>query len=56
MLPKVITEENDGSLEVALDSKKLNESVITNEYQMPNIDELIDQMAQVVISKNLGKV
>ncbi len=54
--PIVIIVKKDGSLKLALDSKKLNESVIRNKYQMPNIDESMDQMAQIVTSKRLGKV
>ncbi len=46
--PIVITVKKDGSLKLVLDSNKLNESVIKNKYQMPNIDELIDQMSQIV--------
>ena len=54
--PIVITVTKDGSLKLALDSKKLNESVIKNKCQMPNIDELIDQMSQIVTAKKLGRV
>ncbi len=54
--PIVITVKKDGSLKLALDSKKLNEWVIKNKNQMPNIDELIDQIAQIITSNKPGRV
>ncbi len=41
---------------MALDSKKLKEWVIKNKYQLPNIDELIDQLAQIITSTKPGRV
>ncbi len=54
--PIVITVKKDGSIKLALDSKRLNEWVIKNKYQMPNIDELIDQIAQIITSSKSGRV
>ena len=54
--PIVITVRKDGSLKLALDSKKLNEWVIKSKYQMPNIEELIDQIAQIITSGKPGRV
>ncbi len=54
--PIVITVKQDGSLKLALDSKKHNEWVVKNKYQMPNIDELVDQIAQIITSKKSGTV
>ena len=54
--PILITVKKDGSLKIALDSKKLNEWVIKNKYQMPSKDELVDQIAQIITSKKHGRV
>ncbi len=51
--PIVITVKKDGSQKLALDSKKLNAWVIKNKYQMPNIDELVDQIAQIMTSEKV---
>ena len=48
--------KTDGSIKIALDSKKLNKWVVKNKYQMPNIDELVDQIAQIITSNKSGKV
>ncbi len=53
--PIVITVKKDGSLKLALDSKKLNEWVIKNKYQMTNIEEHVDQVAQIVTSEKPGQ-
>ncbi len=47
--------KKDGLLKLALDSKKLNEWVIKNKYKMPNIEERVDQVAQIVTSEKPGK-
>ena len=44
--PIVITVITDKTVKLALDSKILNKSIHKNEYQMPNIDNLIDTIQQ----------
>ena len=50
--PVVITRKKDTSIKLALDSKLLNDQIFKNKYQMPNIHELIDNVA-LQISENL---
>ena len=46
----VITVKKDQTVKLALDSKKTNKYVHKNKYQIPNIDLLLDNIAQVVKS------
>ena len=48
--PIVITVKKDQTVKFALDSKKINKFIHKNKYQMPNIDLLLDNIAQVVKS------
>ena len=48
--PIVITFKKDQTVKLALDSKKINKYIHKNKYQMPNIDLLLDNIAQVVKS------
>ena len=43
--PVVITVKKDKSVKIALDSKKLNDAIHKNIYQMQSIDHLIDSVA-----------
>ncbi len=54
--PIGITAKRDGSLKLALDSKELNKQIIKNKYQMPNIDDLIDRLAEIILSRRPGHV
>ena len=54
--PIVITREKDGSIKLALDSKLLNNQIFKNKYQIPNIHELIDNIALQLSSKESGEV
>ena len=47
----VITRKKNGSIKLALDSKLLNNQIFKNKYQMPNIHELIDNIALQLSSK-----
>ena len=42
----VITVNNDQSIKLALDSKILNKSIHKNNYQLPNIERLLDSISQ----------
>ena len=52
----VITRKKDGSIKLALDSKLLSNQIFKNKYQMPNILELIDNIALQLSSKESGEV
>ena len=43
--PVVVTVKKDKSVKIALDSKKLNDAIHKNEYQMQSLDHLIDSVA-----------
>ena len=47
----VITVKKDDSIRMALDSKPINRQFIKNKYEMPNVDELIDRVSQIVTGK-----
>ena len=44
--PIVITVKKDQSIKLAMDSKQINKTIHKNKYQMPNIDVLLDNVAQ----------
>ena len=46
--PIVITVKKVQTVKLALDSKKINKFIHKNKYQMPNIDLLLDNIAQVL--------
>ena len=48
--------EKDTSIKLALDSKLLNDKIFKNKYQMPNIHELIDNVALQISEKFNGRV
>ena len=52
--PIVITRKKDTSIKLALDSKLLNDEIFKNKYQMPNIHELIDNVALQISEKSNG--
>ena len=54
--PIRITRKKDGSIKLVLYSKLLNNQIFKNKYQMPNIRELIDNIALQLSSKESGEV
>ena len=52
--PVVITVQKDKTVKIALDSKKLNDTIHKNKYQMQSIDHLMDSVA-VFISETKNK-
>ena len=44
--PIIITVKKDQSIKLAMDSKQINKMIHKNKYQMPNIDILLDNVAQ----------
>ena len=53
--PIVITAKRDGSIKLALNSKLLNKQIFRNRYQMPNLFELIDNVAVTISGHNEEK-
>ena len=54
--PIVITRKKDTSIKLALEPKLLNDQIFKNNYQMPNIHELIDNVALQIPEKSNGRV
>ena len=54
--PILITRKKDTSIKLALDSMLLNDQIFKNKYQMPNIHELIDNLALQISEKSNGRV
>ena len=42
--PVIFVKKKDGSLRLCIDYKKLNRVTIRNQYPLPRIDELFDQL------------
>ena len=49
--PTVNTVEKDKSVKIALDARALNQSIAKDKYQMPNLDNLIDMIAEKLDEK-----
>ena len=49
--PTVLTVEKDKSVKIALDARALNQSIAKDKYQMPNLDKLIDMIAEKLDEK-----
>ena len=52
--PIVITVKKDNSIKLALDAKPINRHLYKNKYQMPNVDELIDGVSQIIRATSEG--
>ena len=44
--PTVITVKRDKSIKIALDARELNQNVVNDKYPMPNLDNLMDMIAE----------
>ena len=44
--PVVITVKRDKSVKIALDARALNNELIKDKYQMPNLEHLVDMVAE----------
>ena len=53
--PIVITVKKNKSVKIALDARALNESIAKDKYQMPNLDNLIDLIAEKLDEKKTGE-
>ena len=49
--PTIITVKKDKSVKIALDARALNQSMAKDKYQMPNLDNLIDMIAEKLDEK-----
>ena len=54
--PIVITARKDGLVKLATDAKPMNDQIHNNQYQMPNLLELLDSAAQIITSSKVGDV
>ena len=54
--PKIITCKNEKTIMLALDSKFINKQIYKTKYQMPNIHELVDNVAAQIASDSVGEV
>ena len=54
--PIVITVKKDNSIKLALDAKPIIRQLYKNEYQMPNVDELIDGVSQIITATSEGSL
>ena len=52
--PIVITVKKDNSIKLPLDAKPINRQFYKNKYQMPNVDELIDRVSQIITATAEG--
>ena len=52
--PTVRTVKKDQSVNIALDARALNQSIAKDKYQMPNLDNLIDMIAEK-LNENEGE-
>ena len=48
--------KKDGSVKLALELQELNKQVHKNKYQMPNIEEFVDTIGQLISEKKQGEV
>ena len=52
--PIVITVKKYNSIKLALDAKPINRQLYKKKYQMPNVDELIDGVSQIITATAEG--
>ena len=52
--PILITAKKEGSVKLAMDAKPMNNQIHKNQYQMPNLLELLDSAAQIITSDKIG--
>ena len=50
----MITVKKDHSIKLAMDAKPINRQLFKNKYQMPNVDDLIDGVSQIVTENKNG--
>ena len=50
--PVVITVKKDRSVKIAPDARSLNNANLKNKYQMPNLESLMEKVAEIVNNNN----
>ena len=50
--PTVITVKKDRSVKIALDARALNQAIDKDKYQMPNLENLLDMVAEKLDNEN----
>ena len=53
--PVVITVKKDKSVKIALDARALNNEIVKDKYQMPNLEHLVDLVAEQLDNKEQEK-
>jgi hypothetical protein len=51
--PALFVKNNDGTLRLCIDYKKMNKMTIKKNYHLPRIDDLFDQLRGVAVSSNI---
>ena len=52
---KVLTVKRDKSVKIVLDARALDHSIAKDKYQMPNLDNLVDMIAEKLVEKRGGR-
>ena len=54
--PVVVTVKKDKTVKIALDPRSMNNAILKEKYQMPKLDNLMEQVAEITNSDNTGEV
>ena len=54
--PVVITVKKDRSVKIALDARSLNNAILKRKHQMPNLENLMENIAEIVNEDKEGEV
>ena len=52
----VVTVKMDKTVKIALDARSLNNAILKKKYQMPNLDNLMEQVAEIANDEKEGEV
>ena len=48
--------KKDNSIKLALDARPINRQLYKNKYQLPNVDEVLDGVSQIVTANTVGEL
>ena len=54
--PVVITVKNVRTVKIALAARSVNNAILKNKYQMPDLENLMDKIAEIKNGKKEGEV
>ena len=54
--PVVVTVKKDKTVEIAPDARSLKNAILKEKYQMPNLENLMEQVAEIINSEKEGEV